>query len=187
MRSALVLVFAVGCGGGELTEAEAEAVFGAVNDVTGDVYLSASTARTGASTTGWSWEQTADGYTFTGSISGGLRWDGTIQVEASLSSAPDGMSADYTFRLDLIDVYLPSRDLTMNGWIEQTLGYAATTTSTTIVYDTAAEVSVTGAATGDASMSYTLTFTAGAGGYSVVAEGDVNGHDVAGFSTSGVY
>ena len=187
MRSALVLLFAVGCGGGGLNEAEAEAVFGAVNDVTGDVYLSASMARTGAPTTDWSWQQTADGFTFSGTITNGMRWNGTMNVEASLASAADGSSADYTFGLDLVDVYLPSRDLTLNGWIEQTLSFDATATSTTIVYDTSAELNVTGAAKGQASMNYTLTISVGAGGFDVTAEGDINGHDVAGFSTSGVY
>lgn len=182
-------LLAAGCGGGQLNEAEAEVVFNAVNDVTTEVYGSTGMEMAYRSPSDWTFETTPNGYNFSATLNDGVLWTGTILLDGSLMYDPtDYNNVSYTYGMEFQDVYVARHDVTMNGFVDMSIEYAQTgPTEYTMLYSMSSEMDVTGAANGYAEMSYTVTIVVSDAGYSYTAEGTVNGHDVSGWSMSGMY
>jgi hypothetical protein len=192
MRSLAIalLPLTVACGGGALSEAEAEVVYQAVNDVTTEVSGSAMSTGYRAAGADWSWEQTADGFSYSGTLTGGVMWSGTIDVVASYSTTSDmsGMgTTTYDFGMTLTDVEPVRQAVVLNGNIDMAMVYELSTTGFSMTYDTTADLDVTGDAKGHAEMNYSMTVATDGMSYTVTAEGDVNGHDVSGFTYAGTF
>jgi len=177
-----LLSLVVGCAGG-ISEEEAETVFASMWTVSNDVQAQALTA---VSTAGVGKSLTVDvspgGYEFSGDLNGAGSWSGTVAVEGSASWSPTAYSLDLS--LEYIDVTTTSPDLTMNGFVDLSVDVEYSQTSYHYEYSMAGDLDVEGEARGNANFDYSMIveYDFLSGTYSFEASGDINGHDVSGFS-----